>query len=334
MNEKISVIMSTYNTPRDYLKESIESILGQTYTNLELIIICDGTKDEYQYILSNYKDEKVKVLLNRQNKGLAYSLNRGISESSGQYIARMDSDDISLPNRLTEELDYLKRNKLDLCGTAAYSFGDKYDKKSRLFISPEGLKIWMLFMATLIHPSVLGKKELFLDNKYNESYLCAQDFELWSRIIDNYRIGYCSKPLLRYRIHDKQITTKKGQLQRQMAEKIIRKNATKISGMYDEKVFRCLWLLGGRERIKESNCKELNELIDYVLVLNHTNKKYDEKLMKKIFYSRFFELVLKYRIAIHDFAMIKKIVRLNNLKDMAFYGTDKILSKFRKNIKL
>lgn len=329
MSDKISVVMSTYDTPVNYLNEAICSILEQTYSNIEFVIICDGSEKEYQYILANYKDERMKVLLNRQNRGLAYSLNRGISESSGRYIARMDSDDISLPDRLERELDYLKRKKLDLCSSAVYPFGDRYGRKVRLFNSREDIRVSMLFMATLMHPTVIGKREVFEKNKYNEDYICAQDFELWSRLIDGYNIGYYDKPLLMYRIHEKQATVEKKKIQYEMARRIIEKNASKINGEYDEKIFKCLWLLGGREKITKTNYQEFSQLIDYTLGVNNMYKKYDEKSMKRIFNNRFFELMIKYKVFTCGLPSIKKLLHFYNLEDLAIYCLNKVSGKIR-----
>lgn len=331
MSEKVSIIMATHETPKNYLNASIKSILNQNYSNIEFIVVCDGVEEEYEYILANYKDKRLKVLFNKQNKGLPFSLNRGIDESTGEYIARMDSDDISLPNRIEDELNFLKQRKLDLCGSAAYTFGDEYGMKKRLFASREDIKVWLLFMTTLVHPTVIGKSKVFKNNKYNTEFVCAQDFELWSRLVDKYSIGFLNKPLLDYRIHKKQASIAKGRIQYSMAKAVVEKNACKISGEYDEKVFKCLWLLGGRERITKSNYQEFSHLIDYVLRLNDEYKKYDRKAMKRIFCSRYFELSLKYKIFPHDYSSIKKILHLYNLRDLTLFGSNAILGKVHKH---
>ena len=309
--DKVSVIMSTYETPKAYLKNAVDSILAQTYKNLELIIVCDGSKEEYEYLKLEYNDDRIKLILNKENKGLPRSLNIGIEKSTGKYIARMDSDDISLQNRISDELDYLRRYDLDICGSAVTLFGDDKGKKRLLFNSPGEIKIQLLFRATLVHPTVIGKREIFEQYKYDNSFVCSQDFELWSRISGDYRIGNYDKCLLKYRIHKKQASVEKSQIQRELSKKIIKNNACKITGEYDEKIYKCLWFLSGREKITKNNCKEFSRMIDYTLKRNHEFHKYDDGLMRKIFYNRFFEQAIKSEVYVGDLAYFRKILHIN-----------------------
>ena len=168
MHDKVSVIMATNNTPKEFLDASIESILAQTYKNIELIIICDGSKIEYHYINTKYNDSRIKTFLNKENMGLPYSLNKAISKCSGDYIARMDSDDVSMPDRLEKELAFLKKKDVDICGTAAYYIGEKKGKKKLFFNSEDDQKIQLLFRSVLIHPTVFAKETFFKKTHYNE----------------------------------------------------------------------------------------------------------------------------------------------------------------------
>src|SRR3989337_2996755 len=105
---KVSVIMSVYNGER-HLRESVDSILNQTFQDFEFIIINDGSKDQSKYILESYKDERIKLIHNK-NMGLTKSLNIGISIAKGKYIARQDADDISEPERLKTQYDFMEAN--------------------------------------------------------------------------------------------------------------------------------------------------------------------------------------------------------------------------------
>jgi len=118
MDVKVSIVMSVYNAQK-YLDEAIESILNQTYSNFEFIIINDGSTDKSLEIIENYakKDSRI-IVINRENKGLIYSLNEGIRKANGKYIARMDADDISLPQRLEKQVEFMEKNKnIGICGT-------------------------------------------------------------------------------------------------------------------------------------------------------------------------------------------------------------------------
>jgi len=127
-NEKVSVIMGVYNE-EDYIVESIESILNQTYSNWELIICDDASEDNTYNILLSYKErypDKIKVIRNEKNSSLAYSLNRCLKKSTGKYIARMDADDVSIKDRLEKQVYFLKKHKkVDLVGSSMQRFNSK-----------------------------------------------------------------------------------------------------------------------------------------------------------------------------------------------------------------
>src|SRR5215218_8009066 len=107
---QVSVILPVYNGEA-YLQEAVDSILAQTFTDFELLIINDGSTDDSERIIDSYKDSRVKHLKNEQNRGLIFSLNRGVEAAKGAYIARMDADDVALPERLEKQMQYLKQNK-------------------------------------------------------------------------------------------------------------------------------------------------------------------------------------------------------------------------------
>lgn len=206
---KISVVMSVYNSDK-YLKESIESILSQTFTDFDFIIIDDGSNDKSLEILKYYqnKDNRIK-LISRGNKGLIYSLNEGIKIANGEYIARMDADDISYPNRFEIQLNYIKENNLILCGSWADIINDFGEKIGEMIYPPkaEKIKIFGLLHNPFIHSSVIFKKDIF--NKvrgYNRSFKHIEDYELWTRIMFKYKTGNVGENLLKYRVHENQIT--------------------------------------------------------------------------------------------------------------------------------
>ena len=129
----VSVIMSNYNTPESYLREAIESVLNQTYADFELIIIDDCSTDNSLEIIREYKDERIVVLENKENMGITKSLNRGLSVARGEFVARMDADDICFPKRFEKQVQFLKENPgYIVCGAGAELIGDwqgKYTNK-------------------------------------------------------------------------------------------------------------------------------------------------------------------------------------------------------------
>lgn len=318
MKEKVSVIMSTYKTDRNILTESINSILKQTYSNFEFIIVCDGDSDEYKF-LKSFRDRRIRLIKNNKNMGLAYSLNKAIQCANGNYIARMDSDDISLPNRLENQVDYLNKNpNIYLCSTYVEMFGDSFGKKKVYLKSCDEIKSQLLYRAVLIHPTVMGRREIFDKYKYNNDFLCSQDFELWSRISEEYNISIIPVVCLKYRIHNKQASIEKRQMQVEFSKRIIKENSKKITGNFDEKIYKCLCVLSGREKINKNNYLLVSNEIDYIISQNKIYNHYDQKCLKKVLYNRYFELLLKNKIFTLHYSALNKILRLYNLNEICF----------------
>ena len=120
----ISVIMSNYNTPEEYLREAIESILNQTYKNFEFIIIDDCSTDNSLEIIKSYNDERIVLIENEENIGLTKSINKGLAVAKGEYIARMDADDVSLPQRFEKQINYMNdHTELIVCGSSMELIG-------------------------------------------------------------------------------------------------------------------------------------------------------------------------------------------------------------------
>lgn len=205
----ISVVLPVYNGEK-YLAEAIESVLTQTFEDFELIIINDGSKDNSLSIIKRYmsQDKRIK-LIDRENKGLVYSLNEGVSQARGLFIARMDADDICLPARFEEQINYMQTHKLDLCGSWIQPFTE--DKMLPIRKHPEShedITIAMIFFNCLAHPSMMIKSNIFTNLNYDNEV--AEDYQLWCRaILRGYRVGNTPKVLLMYRVHAQQITKNK-----------------------------------------------------------------------------------------------------------------------------
>lgn len=204
---KITVLMPVYNGEK-FLREAIESILNQTFTDFELLIINDGSTDKSVEIIESYKDPRIRLLHNEKNKGLIYSLNRGIDLASGEYIARMDCDDISLPKRLEKQVAFMDAHPdVGASGTWIKKFGNSGSKVLFFPIKTEYIKCGFLFNCMLPHPSVMIRKKLFLRNNlyYDPAYNNAEDYELWVRCQKYFPLQNIGKILLLYRLHDEQV---------------------------------------------------------------------------------------------------------------------------------
>ncbi|WP_162844206.1 glycosyltransferase family 2 protein [Sinobacterium caligoides] len=207
--------MSVYNGAH-YLKESIDSILNQTLTDFEFIIINDGSTDSSLDIIKSYNDKRITIV-DQENKGLISSLNTGIALAKGEYIARMDADDISINDRFQHQIEYINKNNLDLCGGSIIRFGRKIQRKDYP-CDNKSLKYGMLFLGkSFAHPTVMAKRTVMSQNPYDATFKHYEDFALWLKLIaiDNIRVGNTRKALLHYRSHDKQTSKVHHDVQKQ-----------------------------------------------------------------------------------------------------------------------
>ena len=206
----ISVIMPVYNTTIEYLKESVDSILSQTYRNIEFIIIDDGSADETQSYLQSIEDERIKLVRNSKNLGTTKSLNIGLRMAKGKYIARMDSDDISLACRLERQYAYMENHPdVIACGTKVEYFGAQSGIHGSMIDNMERYRVKMLFVNPgPFHPTVMYRNDLLkkFNILYDERLEYAQDYGMWKTIINYGKISVINETLLRYRIHEKQVT--------------------------------------------------------------------------------------------------------------------------------
>lgn len=224
MCELVSILMSTYREPLEYIKQSIDSILCQTYKNIEFIIIIDDPTNEKNIsLIQQYanNDQRIKVYVNEANQGLVESLNRGISYCDGEYIARMDADDISKSNRIEMQLQFLCEKKLDLVGAAIHYLREKTNKTYDLYF-PESndLCAEQLKSGTCSpHPTWLGKKEVFLKLHGYRNISFCEDYDFLIRAAElGFSLGNVQEVLLKYRIRENSISTSNPFQQQAIAE--------------------------------------------------------------------------------------------------------------------
>ena len=203
---KVTVLMAVYNGER-YLRESIESILNQTFTDFEYLIIDVCSMDSSRDIIRSYGEPRIRLIKNANNLGLIKTLNRGLALAKGQYIARQDQDDISHPERLKKQADFLiSHPEIVLLGTRVNSI-DPYGRKSKLYgcctVSSELAIRWQLmFDNPFVHPSVMMRTEIVRKiGGYDEHFLECEDYDLFSRLAYTYRTTNLKEALLDYRYH-------------------------------------------------------------------------------------------------------------------------------------
>jgi glycosyltransferase involved in cell wall biosynthesis len=232
----ISIVMTTYNSSK-YIKECIESVLDQNFKNYEFIIVDDGSTDNTIEIIQSYEDSRIILISNAHN--YIQSLNIGINKAQSKYIARMDSDDIMLMERLKLQYDFMESHpQIDICGGAAQTF-DQTTKTTKLNVSTNHIDIVLNFMFgnSIIHPSVIIKRDILkifpckknIYECYNPQYIYAEDYKMWTDLaIKGYQFANIPEVIIKYRISENQVT--------QMKNKEMMVCSRKISAEYIESV--------------------------------------------------------------------------------------------------
>jgi len=218
----ISVVMAIHNGAT-FLSEAVDSILRQSFRDFELIAIDDASSDGSAELLLGIKDNRMRTITNKKQLGLSRSLNKGLAAARGQYVARMDHDDISLPGRLKAQIDFLEANpRIDVLGTWARTLGLHREQTWDYPTSDSEIRAEMLFNSVLVHSSVILRRSSFAKYKlrYDPNVARAQDYELWTRGAQHLRFANLGKALLRYRIHPQQVGQKHGSHQQAVAAKV------------------------------------------------------------------------------------------------------------------
>lgn len=205
-NPKISVVMSVYNG-MPYLKEALKSILNQTYKNFEFIIVDDASTDKSLKYLKSLKDKRIKLINNKKNLGLASSLNKALKLAKGDYVARMDADDISLPKRFEEQVNFLQKNpETMLCGTWVDLISDKGEKigEKKYPTGDSQIKKSLAWYPAIVHPTFMSRKGFYKAlNGYNPNFDFAEEYELMMRAKNKFKMANIPKKLLYWRFWDK-----------------------------------------------------------------------------------------------------------------------------------
>jgi len=234
MRLKVSVLMAVYNGEK-YLREAIDSILSQTFTDFEFIIVDDGSTDASVEIINTYLDRRIRLVRNDRNLGLAVSLNKGLDIALGEYVARMDCDDISLPVRLATQVAYMDAHpEVGACGTWAIDI-DATGKEIRERKTPVGKQLENRYWipSPIIHPSAMIRFAELTDLRYDSEIRYAQDYDFWLRIRARYQLSNLSKYLLLYRVHNESVSMRYTVGQTRMAYDIFCKYVAKRKIPYD-----------------------------------------------------------------------------------------------------
>lgn len=209
----ISVILPAFNA-QAYLREAIDSILNQTYTDFEFLIYNDGSTDSTKTIIDSYNDKRIKAFHSDENKGYVHWLNIGLKGAQGKYIARMDADDISLPERFQLQWDFMESHpEVGVCGGQVEIIGSGELVKKPL--TDNEIRWWFFKGNPLAHPSVMIRKSV-LDSsniQYDSTLRPAEDYDMWWRLAMHTKLANLNDIILKYRYHSTQESTASADIQ-------------------------------------------------------------------------------------------------------------------------
>lgn len=291
MSPKISVLLPVYNAEA-FIAESIQSILDQTEPDFELLVIDDCSTDRSLEIIESFHDPRIILRKKKSNSGYTESLNWGLDKARGKYIARMDADDISLPQRFEKQLLFLEQNQpIAICGTDAIVQGSKL--KFNYPEEPEKVWVNLLLGSSLIHPTIMGRTEVFKQFKYDITKEPAEDYDLFTRLAARGKpLANLAEPLLIYRVHNNQISNVQNQKQVESAQqsmfrmfRLFDYDRFKYS---DKLVISFIW------PVRIADKKQLKAGLSFFEQLQHCKHPFSEKLLSKIILIKRYNLLNAY----------------------------------------
>lgn len=284
----VSVILPVYNS-RDYIQDAVESILQQTLKELELIVIDDASTDGTQAIIRQFDDSRIVFIQKEKNTGYTQSLNRGLGIAKGEYIARMDADDISLPGRLERQVAFLNANPdMIFCGTDFEIMGTPR-KVLKGFFTHEQIITAMLLYTPVIHPTVMFRGDFIRKNniRYDPSFEPSEDFELWVRLAGQGKIAIIPEVLLKYRHHSEQVSSKADELQQSNLRRSRIRLLSYLTGPLAGKEQEYAEMLFGSRNVNgKEELRNLFKWVDRIIQFNDTSPYF----LKDLFRNYLFQL--------------------------------------------
>lgn len=314
---KLSVLMSNYNTPVNYLRKAIDSVLNQTFKDFELVIVNDGSVGDSKDVLYEYarKDARVVIVENEKNMGLPASLNHGLDVCLGEYVARMDTDDICYPDRFEKQIAFMDANP-DLIVSGAWADIFSSDENSivetwkPVMCNQDEYHIRLLFSGEplIIHPTAIFRKSMLDENNLRYStdikFKYAEDYRMWVECSAFGSIGILESVVIKYRneVSENRITISKAKEMKKCCQCIQEDQLKKIGVELTDELFEYHFrLLGGRKPY-DINYKKW---IDLLIKNNAIYKVYSQEILKTLLHERWYTITY-YGIA-YEKSVLKRI---------------------------
>jgi glycosyltransferase involved in cell wall biosynthesis len=244
----VSVLLAVRNDAR-FLREAVESVLRQTLEDLELVVVDDASTDEVAAVLGGVEDERLAVVRNDRQLGLAASLNRGLDAAQGKYVARLDADDVAEPERLRLQVERLRADSQTAVVGSAVVDLDEHGRRGHKHVLPRGaraLRWHALFSSPFFHPTVLVDREALDAHglRYDPSFLESEDYDLWTRLFEFADGGNLREPLVLKRVHAGQASQRRGELQESFQRQVALREIERVAPEVDAEA---AWRAGARK---------------------------------------------------------------------------------------
>ena len=234
---KVTVFIPVYNRDK-FIGETIESVLAQSYTDFELLIVDDGSTDRTIEVIQSYQDPRIRLKTHGKNLGIPATRNKGLAHARGQYIAILDSDDLAHPERLTKQVSFLDQNPDYVqIGTWCQMIDEHSNKLRRVRKQPtsyQDVHAHLLFRCALTNRSIMGRTHIFQEYGYHPDFPRCQDYDLHVRLSKKFKMGNLPEYLVYGRIHDQQITQHTQEIGNKKKKEIVERQLQQLGISYND----------------------------------------------------------------------------------------------------
>lgn len=276
---KVTVLMPVFNGEK-YIRESIDSILNQTFTDFEFLIICAPSNDNSLAIIESYADKRIRLVETVEKRGLIADLNQGLELAKGEYIARMDCDDISLSNRLEKQVSFMENNPdVGVCGSWIQLIGENEGHIEKYPTEYQDVKANLLFYCAIAHPTVIMRRSLINEYnlKYNQQHMYAEDFGLWKMCSYLFPIVNIPEVLLKYRNWGESASKRFAEPQMHTLRKLAEESLATLGLKPNESLIQ---LFIGDEKTEDFFLSALDQFNE-IQVANNKTQIFDKKSLSK-----------------------------------------------------
>ena len=294
---RVSVVLCVYNQAA-YVAEAIASILGQTLTDLELIIVDNGSTDSSPEVVHSFTDPRIRYVRNERNLGHAGSLNRGRALARGRYLAIMDSDDISLPERLARQADFLDAHPdVAMCGSWVETFGARMELR-RFPTEPAVLAASLLLSCPFSTPTVMLRRDAMLPEGFDPRFGPAFDYAYWVAVANRAPVANLPEVLLKYRLHARQMTVTHRAAQLAGTRLVLRRQLETLLGEVDEAELDALMYVFMNEVSDRPPTAQIGRLFARLRRANRQRWRYDPAVLDALLAEKWAHIVTAHEPAV------------------------------------